>query len=73
MSLLPRYVEVLIQTNSDQKKVSVADILPELLEKGFELSGNVIFEQMGFKSWMNHGADYPPSAQAIKKMYSSDK
>ena len=74
MSVLPRYVEALIQTSSDPMTISIADILPpELLAQDFELAGNVIFEQMSFKSWMNHGADYPPSAQAVRQLHSSEK
>lgn len=72
MSILPRYVGALIQQNSDPMTITIENILPpKLLIQDFELLGNVIFQQMGFKSWMNHGADYPPSAQAIKQLYSS--
>lgn len=71
LSVLPRYIEALMQQNSDANAVAIANPLPtELFSQDFELSGTVIFEQMKFKSWMNHGADYPPSAQAVKQLHS---
>lgn len=70
LSVLPRYIEALMQQNSDANAVAIANPLPpELLTQDFELSGDVIFKHMSFKGWMNHGVEYPPSAQAVKKLH----
>ena len=65
LSILPRLIEKMNSADD-----STNHILPELTED-FEISGDIIFANMSFERWMNHGADYPPSARHIKQIHSN--
>ena len=64
LSILPRFIEKMTSVNDS------ANLLPNLT-KDFEISGDIIFANMSFERWMNHGADYPPSARHIKQIHSN--
>ena len=64
MSFVPGFSEKMASVKDS------ANLLPNLTED-FEISGDIIFANMSFERWMNHGADYPPSARHIKQIHSN--
>lgn len=63
LSILPQFIER-VATSNTQESYTTFDINEDI-----EISGAMIFEHMSFKRWMNHGADYPPSARHIKQIH----